>query len=45
MPGWDAYKLRMDDLKSALLTTPDLDLEAELATLEADLTAIFADTG
>jgi multiple sugar transport system substrate-binding protein len=45
MPGWDAYKLRMDDLKSALLTSPDLDLEAELATLEGDLSAIFAENG
>ena len=26
VPGWDAYKLRLDDLKSAILSDPDLDL-------------------
>lgn len=43
VPGWDAYKLRMGDLQSALLTNPDLDLAAEIAKLEADLSAIFAE--
>jgi multiple sugar transport system substrate-binding protein len=45
VPGWDAYKLRMDDLKTALLSNPDLDVEAEVGALEADLTAIFAENG
>lgn len=41
VPGWDAYKLRLGDLQSAILTNPDLDLEAEIATVEADLTTVF----
>lgn len=43
VPGWDAYKLRLDDLKSAILTNPDLDLGAEIDQAEADLTATFAE--
>ncbi len=43
VPGWDAYKLRLDDLKSAILSDPDLDLAAEIAVVESELTAIFAE--
>jgi len=43
VPGWDAYKLRLDDLKSAILSNPDLDLASEISTVEAELTAIFAE--
>ncbi|HEX9644268.1 MAG TPA: extracellular solute-binding protein [Acidimicrobiia bacterium] len=42
MAGWDEYKLRLDDLQSGLLSDPALDLDAEIAQLEAELTAIFA---
>jgi multiple sugar transport system substrate-binding protein len=45
VPGWDAYKLRLDDLKSAILTNPDLDLEGEIATVETELSTIFAENG
>jgi|FLYL01.1.fsa_nt_gi multiple sugar transport system substrate-binding protein len=41
LPGWDEYKLRLDDAKSALLSDPNLDLDAEIADIEADLTEIF----
>jgi deoxycytidylate deaminase len=41
VPGWDEYKLTMADLNSSLLTDPDLDLGAAIATLESDLTTIF----
>jgi multiple sugar transport system substrate-binding protein len=45
VPGWDAYKLRMGDLQSALLSDPELDLASEVATLETELTTIFAENG
>jgi multiple sugar transport system substrate-binding protein len=41
VPGWDAYKLTLDDLQSSLLSDPDLDLDAAIATVESDLTTIF----
>ncbi len=41
VPGWDEYKLRLEDLVSALLSDPALDLAAEIPQLEADLTTIF----
>ena len=43
VPGWDAYKLRMADMESALLSDPTLDIDAGVAELETDLTAIFAE--
>ena len=43
VPGWDAYKLRMADMESALLSDPTLDIDAGVAVLETDLTAIFAE--
>ena len=43
VPSSIAYKLRLDDLKSAILSNPDLDLAAEIATVESELTAIFAE--
>ena len=43
LPGWEPYKERIDVLKSALLTDAGLDLAAEIAQLEADLSAIFAE--
>lgn len=41
LPGWDAYKLTLDDLQSSLLSDPGLDLDAAIAEVEADLTTIF----
>lgn len=41
LPGWDEYKLRLDDTQSALLSDPNLDLDAEIATVEDDLTQVF----
>jgi len=43
VPGWDEYKLRMADLESALLSDPNLDLEAAISEVEADLSGIFAE--
>ena len=45
VPGWDEYKLRLGDLQSAILSDPDLDLDAEIATVESDLTAVFQANG
>lgn len=45
VPGWDAYKLRLDDLQSAVQTNPDLDLDAEIEQAESDLAGIFAENG
>jgi multiple sugar transport system substrate-binding protein len=41
LPGWEQYKEAMDTLQSGLLTDPDLDLDAAIPELEANLTAIF----
>jgi multiple sugar transport system substrate-binding protein len=41
LPGWDAYKLTLDDLQSSLLSDPNLDLDAAIATAESNLTTIF----
>jgi multiple sugar transport system substrate-binding protein len=45
VPGWDEYKLRLGDLQSAILSDPNLDLDAEIATVETDLTAVFQANG
>ncbi|HVR78957.1 MAG TPA: sugar ABC transporter substrate-binding protein [Acidimicrobiia bacterium] len=41
VPGWEEYKEATETLKSAILTDPDLDLDAGIADLEEQLTAIF----
>lgn len=41
LPGWGEYKVRMGELESAILSDPGLDVNAEIATLESDLTTIF----
>ncbi len=41
VPGWGEYKVRLGELESAILSNPDLDVAAEIATVESDLTGIF----
>jgi hypothetical protein len=41
LPGWGEYKVRMGELESAILSDPDLDVDAAIADTEADLTIIF----
>src|SRR3970282_1758984 len=41
LPGWEQYKEAMDTLQRAVLTDPELDLDAAIADLEKNLTAIF----
>ncbi len=41
LPGWGEYKVRLGELESAILSNPDLDVTAEIATVESDLTGIF----
>lgn len=43
VPGWLAYKLRLDEFESGQKSDPALDFDAAVAELEADLTAIFAE--
>ncbi|MEX0698709.1 MAG: extracellular solute-binding protein [Acidimicrobiia bacterium] len=43
VPGWQEYVDRMGVTLTAILTDPALDLDAEIATLESDLSTIFAD--
>ena len=43
VPGWGEYKVRLAELESAILSDPALDVDAAIATLEADLTTIFAE--
>ena len=41
VPGWDEYKLAMADLQSGLLSDPNLDLDAAIAEMEAQMTTVF----
>jgi multiple sugar transport system substrate-binding protein len=41
MPNWQESWNRIQTFQDLLNNTPDLDIDAEIATLEADLTAIF----
>ncbi|HEY6627723.1 MAG TPA: extracellular solute-binding protein [Acidimicrobiia bacterium] len=41
VPGWQQYVDRMGVTLTAMLTDGSLDLDAEIATLESDLTTIF----
>jgi multiple sugar transport system substrate-binding protein len=43
LPGWSEYKIRLKELETGLLSNPDLDLDAEIAQVESDLSAIFAE--
>lgn len=41
VPGWGEYKVRLAELESAILSDPNLDVNAAIADAEADLTVIF----
>ena len=41
VPGWGEYKVRLAELESAILSDPQLDVDAAIADTEADLTIIF----
>ncbi len=43
LPGWAAYVTRMNELLSAMQTESDLDMDAVITELEADLSQIFAE--
>jgi len=41
VPGWGEYKVRLGELESAILSDPNLDVDAAIADVESDLTTIF----
>ena len=41
VPGWGEYKVRLAELESAILSDPDLDVNAGIADVEEDLSLIF----
>jgi multiple sugar transport system substrate-binding protein len=43
VPGWLAYKLRLDEFESGQKGDPNLDIDAAVADLESDLNTIFAE--
>jgi multiple sugar transport system substrate-binding protein len=41
LPGWSEYKTRLKEFETAILSDPDLDLDAGIAQVESDLSTIF----
>ncbi len=45
VPGWTEYIAATEVLKSAMLTDPELDLDAGIADLESELSTLFESSG